>query len=331
MSAVYADKTRPAEAVTEEPRQIRTATLDEILQETELAEKAERALLDSLAKNPNGAAIFDQRTKLIESCYLSAIRRTRPQDWVITKDRQENVTAMLCASGAALVAEVYGIEVENMRPLEKGNFKPERAQLPNGQFELRGWCDAYSRVNGRKVYSLSGARRSDEDFTGRSVDGKGNLTVKSDERAGANPSDLASATYTLLLTKAVRVLCSMTRVPVSDLEKAWDGTGKKVEQCRAGHGFGSSSGRAASAVAEGDVAAEVAKLKVEVLRMAGGDSSAVKKITKEITSGPNFAGFDTLDRVTKGFQVTQAWTNLKKHPLYGPPANGASREPGEDG
>lgn len=330
MSSTQTEPQRPSTLVVEEVRPSR-AILDEVIDETNLAERAERALIDSLAKNPNGANIFEQRTKLIESCYLSAIRRTRPQDWVVTKDRQDNMTAMLCSSGASLVAEVYGIEVENVRPLEKGNFKPERQALAGNQYSLTGWCDAYSRINGRKIQSLSGTRRSDEDFTGRSIDANGKLTNKTDDKVGANPSDLASAVYTLLLTKAVRVLCSMTRVPVSDLEKAWEGSPKKLEQCRAGHGFGTSSGRAASGVAEGDVASEVAKLKVEVTRLAGGDIGAMKKITKEITAGKDFAGFDTLDRLTKGFQIQNAWKNLKAHPLYGPPpAAGSQREPGDD-
>lgn len=306
----------------------------EVGSELDLTARAEKSFIDRISSMENAAVVFKRRTELIETCYLIAIRRTRPADWVLFKTADESVNAMLTASGAELVAEVYGVQIEGLRPLNaQGIFAPERIDYPSGAYALRGTCDAWSGINGRRIFNLEAVRRSDEDFTGRSVDVDGRLTHDKAKRAGALDSDLRSSVLTLLRTKAVRVLCGMTRVPTSDLEAAWKDSTKKLEQCRKGHGFGTADGRRASTVTEEGVPAEVEKLKAEVLRLVGGDTSAQAKLVKEITSSATFKGFDTLDRITKPFQVDQAWANLKKHPIFG---NGkaqkpAEREPGAEG
>lgn len=315
---------RDAQAPQEQER-----LLEEVLEETRQTDRAERSFVEQLSAMAEAEEIFERRTNLLEKCYLVAINRTRPQDWILFKDPQGNVNAMLAASGAQLVAEVYQVKLSNIRPKDdRGLFDPERTAISSGVFSFRGSCDAWSRINGREQM-VEMTRRSDEDFTGRTVDADGLLTIDRDKRVGADEGDLRSALLTGLLTKAVRVLCGMTRVPPGDLEKAWKGTEKKVDQCRKGHGFGTSAARGASAVTPEEIKAEVEKLRAEVTRCVGGDIGAGKKLVKEITAGPNFAGFDSLDRVTKDFQVTQAWANLKKHPLYAPPK--AEREAGAEG
>ena len=311
-----------------------TITFSELSRENALAERAERSFIDRIASMENAAVIFKRRTELIETCYQIAIRRTRPQDWVLFKMPDGSINAMITASGAELIAEVYGVQVENLRPVDvNGIFRPEKVDHEKtSAYTLRGYCDAFSQVNGRRVYNLEAARRSDEDFVGRSVDADEKLTHDKTKKAGALDSDLRNAVLTLIRTKAV--LCGMTRVPSTDLEAAWKGTEKKVDSCRKGHGFGTSSDRTASTLAPEDVKAEIAKLKDEVLRCVGGDVSAAKKLVKEITSGPNFKGWDSLDQLSKDWQVTQAMENLKKHPVFGK-GNGdgkaAQREPGAEG
>lgn len=327
MSAIH-KVTEYASPSSGEEREVSTRLLDQILEEADQTARAERSFVEKLSAMAEAETIFERRSKLIETCYLVAIGRTRPQDWILFKDPQGNVHAMLAASGAQLVAEVYGVRLSNVRPRDdRGLFDPERVEYTPGVFGFRGACDAYSRINGREQM-IEMTRRSDEDFTGRTVDGDGRFTHDKDKRAGAFEGDLRSSVLTGLLTKAVRILCGMTRVPVSDLERAWGNSGKKVEQCRKGHGFGTSADRNAGAVTTEDVKTEVEKLKAEVTRCVGGDLGAAKKLVKEITSGPNFAGFDSLDRITKDFQVKQAWTNLRKHALYAPPTE---REPGAEG
>lgn len=308
----------------------RLSLLEQILEERDLSDKAEKVAVDRLSRSDEGIAQLERRTQMLQTLYLAGLKATRPADWVISADKAGVATAMLMGPGAARVADVYGIQVTNIRPMEGERFRPEHEPLPHGNhYVLRAWCDARSKVTEREIHGLQAARRSDEEFTGRSVTAEGALTTNPSEKAAANPTDLESAVYTLLQTKAVRVLASMTRVPVGDLERAWVGTPHKVSDCRKGHGFGTGNDRRTVKVAEEDVPAEVVKLKAEVTRITGGDVSMMKKVTKEITSGPNFAGFDSLDRLSKPFQVEQAWKHLKAHPLFGP--SSASSEAGQEG
>lgn len=300
------------------------STIDRTVEaELVLTKRSEAPLLEILSRLENAEALFERRAKLMESFYMTALKRTRPEDWILFKDRQENVNAMLAASGADLVAEVYGIRMFNVRPMDsRGMFSPERLDLKGGAYELRGACDAFSRVNGREIFGLEISRRNDEQFTGRTVDDDGKFSF---EGKSANPADLRSAVLTGLRTKTVRVLCGMTRVPTSDLERAWAGSNKKIEQCRKGSGFGSGKERRGEDLSEADVKAEQKKLGDEVLRRVGGDIGAAKKLMKEVTAGPNFDGFDSASRLTKGWQIKNAWEKLKTHPAFG------DREPGSDG
>jgi len=307
------------------------ARRDEIETELMLTQRADESLIETLTRLENAAEVFKRRAELLEACYLAALKRTRPQDWVLTKDRQGSETAMLTVSGADLVAEVYGIVIRGIGPTnEKGEFKPEKTPVPglDGVYSLRAHCSAFSRVNGRAVELLEFSRRSDEDFTGRSITSTGKLTTTPAESIGALETDLRGAVLTGMRTKAVRVLCGMTRVPVSELSKAWEGTEKKVADCRKGHGYGTSSDRGAKGVADAGVAELVDKLRKDILAAVGGDASAARQLTKEITANKakGFAGFDSVDRLTQGWQVEQAVKNLKTHPQFGD----GGRQPGSD-
>jgi hypothetical protein len=298
-------------------KQAALATIDQAIEaELVLGERAERPLIDQLAKLENADVLFERRAKMIESFYMTAIRRTRPEDWILFKDKQGNINAMLAASGAELVAEVYGIRVFNIRPMDgRGMFAPDRVELAGGAYELRGACDAFSRVNGREIFGLEISRRSDEQFTGRSVNDEGKFDFQGKT---ANPSDLRSAVLTGLRTKTVRVLCGMTRVPPSDLEKAWTTAGKDWHNCRKGSGFGTSSERKSEDLSSEDQKTEQKKLGDEILRRVGGDTGAAKKLCLEITANPpKFAGFESVARVTQGWQLEQAWKNLRAHKVFG--------------
>lgn len=319
-----------AEGATITATEERLSLLEQMLEEQDLSRQAEqRVHIDRLSISDSGVAQLERRTQMLEALYIAGLRATRPEDWVLTSDKQGTVTGMLTGPGADRVADIYGIQITGIRPLDGGKFRPEREPLAHGHYVLRAWCDAESTVTKRQLFALQAARRSDEEFTGRGVTAEGGLTTASADKVSANPTDLEAAVYTLLKTKAVRVLASMTRVPQSDLERAWKDSPKKVSACRKGHGFGTGNDRRISQVAEADVPAEVAKLKAELTRITGGDVSMAKKITKEITANGSFAGFDSLDRIAKPFQVDQAWNGLKKHPLYAPPA--AAREAGQEG
>ena len=299
---------------------------------TQQAELVAKSLMERLASIPDGAQIFKRRAEMIEACYTAALRRTRPQDWVLFKDQSGSVNAMLTASGAPLVAELYGIVIQAVRPVDdRGMFAPERIDYENGAYAYRGACDCWSRFNGRSLQGLEAARRSDEDFTGRSVDADGHLVKgRRPEDGEALDSDLRSAVLTALQTKAVRVLAGMTRVPVAELAAAWKGTDKKTEDCRKGSGFGSSSERGAEGVTDSDVRAEAKKLGDEIMRRVGGDQVAAKQLLVELTENPkkDFRGFDSIARMTKAWQIEEAWKRLRAHKVFGDQRE-QGREPGE--
>ncbi len=306
-------------------------------EETAIARRVEDSFLRRMESIENAEVLFERRTLLLESAHRVAIRRTRPEDWVLFKDRSGAETAMLTASGADLVADVFGIQIANIRPLDtRGVFSPEKEPNPGkpGTYTLRAWCDARSSMTGREVLSLEASRRSDEDFTGRSVDADGALVTRG---VGALESDLRAAVQTLLRTKAVRVLCGMTRVPVSDLAAAWKDTPKDVSKCRRGSGYGSGQQRTAETVAEEGVPAKAEALWKRILQAVGGDIDAAGQVLREITAYPAgensktgkkwnaFAGVKSYSELTTSRYVENAERKLKEHPLF----NRAEREPGE--
>jgi len=304
---------------------------DEIDHELSLTEQAERSLLERLTAMKDSAEVFVRRTELIEACYLAALRRTRPEDWILSKDNAGAEVGMLADSGASLVAEMYGVVIKNIRPTDdKGLFAPEKLMRADA-YGYRGACDGFARFNGRSLEGIEAARWSDEDFTGRSVDKDDHLVKgRRPDDGAALESDLRMSTLTSLRTKAVRILCGMSRVPVSDLRKSWAGTDKKVENARKGSGYGSGSERGAAAVTSAETKSEAAKLGEEIVRRVGGDLAAAAQLTQDITSDKEkgFKGFDTVTRLTQDWQVKKAWAKLKAHPVFGDAADRDGKEGG---
>jgi hypothetical protein len=277
--------------------------------EVALAARTDLAVLDRLTGIERAAEIFARRVDLIAACHRAALRATRPQDWVLSRDRHGTETAMLCASGADIVAQIYGVVVTNMRPVDaRGIFEPDRLARSNGSFGYRAWCDATSRVTGGAVEALECVRWSDEDFTGRATDARGEIVAT---RGAALDSDLRASVYRLARTKAVRVLCAMTRLPVSELSAAWSGTDRSLEQCRRGHGYGSSAERAAAAVSDAGIESRRDELRAAVLSVVGGDANAARAMLREVTAGKDFAGFESVDRMTKIWQIENALLRLR--------------------
>jgi hypothetical protein len=303
----------------------------EISAETQLAALAERSLLDTLQKSENASLILAKRAELMSTARHLALRATRPEDWILTKDKQDIEIAMLSGPGADQVANLFGIQILNIRPLdERGIFQPEKIvdEKDPKRYTLRAWCDAFSRVTGRAVQSLEASRRSDEDFTGRSVDAGGAITFRGD---GALDSDLRAAVQTLLRTKAVRVLGGMTRVPLSELKAA----GLDTAKCRRGHGYGSGDNRRAQDGAEADVVQQAEALWKDILRRVGGDESAANQVLKEITAYPAhkegkykaFDGCKSWQEINTQKRVETARSKLAKHSQFG---DQAERDPGEE-
>lgn len=300
----------------------------EVGEETALVRQAQAqdgSLADQLANMENGLALFERRTELLGQIRRAAIRSTNPRDWVLFRDKDGSVWGHLADSGAEKIAELYGVEITNVRPQRDGLFAPLRNLLGNGVVELRAQCDALCHFNGRAL-SFESSIRSTEDFTGRKVDDAGGITTSPD--APALEADLRQSLWTRLRAKAIRVLTGMAQVPVEELEQAWEGTRKSSAQCRKGHGFGSGKERAGQKVAEEGVPAAAAKLADEILRRVGGDEDAARKLLREITANPekNFKGFDSAKRLTQAWQVDGAWKRLREHPTFGDQQTGGEEK-----
>lgn len=305
--------------------------LDQIIKEGKV--RGGSTLLDRLSREESPLKSFLQRKSLIEAFWTEAVKMTNPEDWVLNRDREGKAEAMIAAEGARKVATVYQIELLELSPVVDGMFVPVATDLGGGVFSYRGSATAYSAATGSRI-TVEIEKRSDEDFTGRSVDAQGHLTKSPSQRTGSWQGDLQSAVLTGLLTKAVRQLCAMGRVPVRDLEAAWKDTGKKVEDCRKGQGWGTSGERTTANLASEEIHAQVKALSDEVMRVVGGDIDKAKALVKKITAGKNFAGFDSLKQITKEFQVNQAWKGLRASPEFKAANDSAAeppRDPGQEG
>lgn len=281
--------------------------------ESALTTRVEQSLVERLSAMEDAVTIFARRAELLTACHRAALARTSGSDWVLMRDPQGIETAMLRASGADKIAELYGVVIDRIYPLDdRGIFAPEKVVRATGNaFGYRCWVDAHSRFSGRAILGLECTRWSDEDFAGRKTS-DGVIVRRPDQSAIALESDLRSSTHRLAMTKAVRVLCGMSRVPVADLRAA----GVDLASAAGGHGHGSSAERTATALTDDAVKQLRETLRAEILACVGGDQAEARALLKEITAGKDFAGFDSIDRMTKDWQVENAVKKLHAHPRF---------------
>ena len=136
-----------------------------------------------------------------------------PEDFVLSRDREGNETAMLAGPGAQKIAPLLGIAITNLRG--PGGQPVSEPVYENGTAVIIG--DIESRVLGTVLESVRAERDESEQFTGRA----------------GNRGDLKSAANTLLLSKGVRVMLGMARIPLAVLKE----NGIDVARCRKGHGY----------------------------------------------------------------------------------------------
>ena len=150
-----------------------------------------------------------------------------PEDFVLSRDREGNETAMLAGPGAQKIAPLLGIAITNLRG--PGGQPVSEPVYENGTAVIIG--DIESRVLGTVLESVRAERDASEGFAGRA----------------GNRGDLKSAANTLLLSKGVRTMLGMSRIPLAVLKE----NGIDVARCRRGHGYGSSGERQAGTVPTG--------------------------------------------------------------------------------
>jgi len=258
-----------------------------------------------------------------------AIKSTTPYDWTRYKDREGKVTCILRDQGATTIRKWLGISITGHRghPTDLKEPGPkvstERVKQADGKAEVvvtivEMWADGFCARTGERVEGIYSAIRSDQKFRGRET-----------------PQDDKASIRTYLDTKVTRILSGLRKVP----EDVLKGAGLETEKCYGGSGFGTSAERQAGAVAEEGVGEKAKALGEEVLRRVGGDVSAARQLLVEITSWTNkegmlVKGYDSVSKLTKGFQVENAWKKLRAHKTFGDAAqrdSGPEDEPGAEG
>lgn len=171
--------------------------------------------------------IIEARIRILETARLAAIRATHPSDWLLFKAKDEQggqIVGYLQDSGCERVRDIFGISIEHVSTPEKiaGATPQEFHYLVSGD----GRCS----LTAQYIQGIEGGRSSTEDFCKDKTGAALELAVRKAARANLDG-------------QIVRELAGLASVPIAELESAWTGTHKKVEQCRRGRGFGSADER----------------------------------------------------------------------------------------
>lgn len=270
--------------------------------------------LMALASQPDALQLIKTQEEILRQIRLASLRLTGPGDWVAMKQQgaaDATATCLLRNSGARKIAHLWMVSVTAAQPTTAtGKFDPEITKGEDGEVQVTAWCEATSGLTGETI-QVTANRSNLEDFVGRGVQKKFKDTL-------VGRADLKQSVHTALHTISVRNLAGMKSVPIADLIAV----NLKFDEITKGSGFGTGSDRGASAVTSEDDKASRDKLRDEIMRRVGGDKAAARDLLKNISSGPNFDGFDSIDRLTKDWQIKNAWSALKTHEVFGDAAQG---------
>jgi hypothetical protein len=174
------------------------------------------------ARKGEAIEIIEARVTILETLRRAAIRATSPADWLLFKAPDEQggqIVGYLQDCGADRVRDLYGIEVFDVSTPEK--VVATDPKIFHYLITGSGRCKLTRQV----LESVEGGRSSTDDFcrdkTGLDLE----LAVRKAARANLDGN-------------ITRELAGMKSVPVDDLKLAWDGTSKRIEDCRRGRGFG---------------------------------------------------------------------------------------------
>jgi hypothetical protein len=171
--------------------------------------------------------VIEARVQVLATLRKAAIRATSPEDWLLFKAPEEQggqIVGYLQDCGADRVRDLYGIEVFGISSPEKvpGQQPGEFMYLISGS----GRCKLTRQI----VEQIEGGRSSTDDFCRGKSGADLELAVRKAARANLDGN-------------VTRELAGMKSVPVAELKFAWEGTTKRVEQCRHGRGFGTRAER----------------------------------------------------------------------------------------
>ena len=205
--------------------------------ETAVAKKTIPTTLEELAASADGQEIVEARAQILETIRTKSIRATHPSDWLLFKAPDGNITGFLQDLGCKRVAPLWGVDVEP--PKGKDEFFYEKTTIEakdghNGEFAYMIIGDGYCDLTKRFVRGVMGARCSTDDFIVKQkppVTGV-MLEIRVKQAAMAN-----------LAGNILRRLTGLQSVPIEELDRCWQGTGKTSKKCTYGRGFGSGAER----------------------------------------------------------------------------------------
>lgn len=179
--------------------------------------------------------IIEARVQVVETLRRASIRLTSPADWLLFKapdDQGGQIVGYCQDSGAERFRDLWGIDVFDVSDPEKitGNDAAVFTYIVRGS----GRC----RITGQTLEQIEGARSSTDDFCRGVVGVALEVLVRKAARANLDGG-------------VTRELAGMKSVPIEEIAAAWEGTPKKIENCRHGRGFGTRDERLGARSAKG--------------------------------------------------------------------------------
>jgi hypothetical protein len=171
--------------------------------------------------------IIEARVEILATIRKAALRATNPTDWLLFKAPEEQggqIVGYLQDCGCDRVRDLYGVNIFGLTRPEKITTTDPRVfhYIITGS----GRCTLTRQV----VEEIEGGRSSTDDFCKDKEGAELELAVRKAARANLDGN-------------ITRELAGMKSVPVEELQDAWVGTSKRLEQCRHGRGFGTRNER----------------------------------------------------------------------------------------
>lgn len=189
------------------------------------------------ARKSEAVEIIEARADILAMIRKKAILATSPEDWVLFKAGEEHggqIVAYLQDCGTERVRDLFGIEIQNVS-------RPEKV-LTNDpavfHYIIRG--DGLCKITRQVVEGIEGGRSSTEDFCKGKTGVDLELAVRKAARANLDGG-------------ITRKLAGLKSVPLDEIAAVWQGTPKKIENCRKGRGFGTRDARLGAETIDADI------------------------------------------------------------------------------
>lgn len=165
--------------------------------------------------------ITEARVQVVKTLRHHSLSITHEIDWVLFKGKEEDISkayGYLQDAGCDRIRDLWGVSIFNVS-------KPEKIAGSDGSFIYIITGDGRCAVTGQIVEGIEGGRSSTDDICRGVTGAELELLVRKSARANLDGN-------------ITRELTGTKSMPVSELTRAWQGTGKSVENCRQGRGFG---------------------------------------------------------------------------------------------